>query len=288
MNTPSQQDNSANKELLFSELFWSLWEQLDYDKPTDTNYCYIFEVFSSKQKFVVRKWQGGDQNSGRIILHGVRNMTTLEEADPRELARKHNWECVREYPEFTHSSVEEIVAKANTLDPLKQEGFVVVDSKCNRLKIRSPQWTALSLLSWFNDKNTNERLLVELARKGRRNSASTSTEGRGTSAVAAYDSEEFLLAFPEWEEEFKATKRRYERAVSHIEKVYRTLEAIEDKAQFASAARQHFFYGDLFLLKASHPVEEGGDDQMVWNYFAVCYLKKVVNFMRRIEGNKLK
>lgn len=147
----------------FAELFWHAWHRLNYELPHNADLCYAFEVLSSHQSYVVRRWKGMHD---RIVLHGVRNRHTLIEADPSEIASEHRgWEVVQEFTwdellaapgwedqrkkgrhkkkEEGREEIESYVSRAmrtvSRWNPLEREGIVLCDAARNRIKIRYPQ-----------------------------------------------------------------------------------------------------------------------------------------------------
>jgi hypothetical protein len=147
----------------FAQLFWNAWNALGYAlpaaSPDDQHLCFVFEVMSPRQKLIVRRWPGGGD---RIVLHGVRDMRTLAELDPREAAARRGWEAVREFGwrevvdasnwedarkrerrrrreegrEEIDDTVTRIVRTLGRWHPLEHEGLVLCDANYNRLKIR--------------------------------------------------------------------------------------------------------------------------------------------------------
>lgn len=276
----------------FAQLFWNAWNALGYAlpaaSPDDQHLCFVFEVMSPRQKLIVRRWPGGGD---RIVLHGVRNMRTLAELDPREAAARRGWEAVREFGwrevvdasnwedarkrerrrrreegrEEIDDTVTRIVRTLGRWHPLEHEGLVLCDANYNRLKIRAPQWAAVSLLNWFGDANTNERCLLELVRRGRRLMPHViprePREGAGGGDAAAaigaktgddrsYDSEEFLEAFPEWRATYEKVERGYVAFIAEVEGIYARLAlSCTDRAQFAREVKQYFFAGILLAWK---------------------------------------
>lgn len=145
--------------LTFAELFWSIWKEQDCELPHDNNHCYIFEVLSSRQKYVVRRWKGMDD---QIVLHGVRDIRTLKELDPQVIASQHRgWRAVHEFKwneildtsdwsderkkdrrkqkegrEEIEDAISRIMRTITRWNPLEREGIVLCDAAWNRLKIR--------------------------------------------------------------------------------------------------------------------------------------------------------
>ncbi len=57
-------------------------------------------------------------------------------------------------------------------------GYVVVDAKFNRVKVKSPQYVCLSLMSWKDKDGLNIRRMLEVVRVN--------------------EGEEFISYFPQW------------------------------------------------------------------------------------------
>lgn len=103
----------------------------------DTKITYMFELCAAPNRVVVR------HDKTRLVMHGARELLTGRELSSEELAThaaRMNCELVREFPITT---AEEVLAAATQLDPIQQEGFVVVDAKFNRIKIKSPRYVIL-------------------------------------------------------------------------------------------------------------------------------------------------
>ncbi len=79
----------------------------------------------------------------RLVLHGARDLVTGRELSRVELesfASAARCEVVREFP---IRSIADCLVAADALDPLQQEGFVVVDGGFSRVKIKSPCYVIL-------------------------------------------------------------------------------------------------------------------------------------------------
>lgn len=51
-----------------------------------------------------------------ILLHGIRNMKTLQEEEPEPVAKEMGWECV---PTVAISSVSQVLEACQALNPVK-------------------------------------------------------------------------------------------------------------------------------------------------------------------------
>lgn len=168
----------------FAQLFWSVWQALALRLPTDTSRCYIFEMLSRAHPIVVMPVRDA------IVLHGVRDLTTLQEVAPEPVARELGWECVQVLPLHTQDQIDAAVRKLN---PHQQEGFVVVDCNWTRLKIKSPQYVALSFLDARGDAGLNEQKMLKIVREN--------------------ESDEFLSYYKQWRALCAYVRERYDTTV---------------------------------------------------------------------------
>jgi len=178
-------------KMKFSDLFWDIWhKKLKYQLPTDTSKCYMFEMVTQRHIILVRP---SDEQPERIILHGVRKMTTLEEEYPDQVAQDHGWECVTY---FSMKNIDEVVSASKTLNPIQCEGYVVCDSNFNRVKVKSPQYVALSHMSTRSDK------VVEITDKRRM-----------LQVVRFHEGDEFLSYFPAYKDVHQECQDAYNRFI---------------------------------------------------------------------------
>src|SRR5690606_8844369 len=116
-------------------------------------------------------------------------------------------------------------------------------------------------LSWFNDVNTNERLIIEYIR-------------RADVDQGVYDRRELLGPFPEWEEELTRLSVRYEAFVDHVTSVYDDLTKRhlqgerQERNAFAREAKKFHFSSVLFELLGKPGTEPR-------RFLAWCLLKRV-------------
>lgn len=139
----------------------------------------MFELFSFRNPVVIVP---KDEN---ILLHGVRNLDTFREEEPEIPASKYGWNLVPGIKNYyfiqfqvstkNFKSLEDVVASAKKLDPgrytiklkmlkIRSEGFVVRDGNFNRVKVKSPQYVCMSLMSWKDKDGLNKRRMLEIVR----------------------------------------------------------------------------------------------------------------------------
>ena len=122
----------------FREAFWSIMNAHGIDvQALDRETTYMLELCDAPNRVVV------NHEKPRLVLHGARTLESGEELTASELALKAmgaGLELVRSFPISTASDA---LAAAETLDPIQQEGFVVVDGAFNRVKIKSSRYVIL-------------------------------------------------------------------------------------------------------------------------------------------------
>jgi hypothetical protein len=136
--TPTAGGSFGSDERTFGEAFWQLVDSgAMWDPAADTRATYMFEMCDAPNRVVVR------HESPRLVMHGARWLETgleFSRAELEEHAGRMHCEVVREFP---ISSVSDCLAAADMLDPIQQEGFVVVDVAFHRVKIKSPRYVIL-------------------------------------------------------------------------------------------------------------------------------------------------
>jgi len=148
--------SSVRGDLGFADLFWSVWKLCGYVLPENKERTYIFELMSARNRIVCVP------REEVCLLHGVRELRTpYREVDPEEVGAQYGWRVVPSYP---LSSLAEVRAACSRLDPLFHEGFVVRDACFRRVKIKSPAYVSLALLSANNVNNNNAEKMLEIVK----------------------------------------------------------------------------------------------------------------------------
>lgn len=166
-------------ERTFRDAFWQTWRDLGCDlTAADPCLTYMFELCDAPNRVVVR------HDKPRLVLHGARAMDDGEEVGMSNLpdeARALGVELVRSFPLRT---LAEAMSAAETMDPLQQEGFVIVDDQGHRVKLKSPRYVILHHLKG----EMSQRRAIELWQTG--------------------DTSELLTHFPEFRVEVEAVHSR--------------------------------------------------------------------------------
>ena len=180
--------------------------KVDYSKLNIEN-TYTFELISIYNKVVI------PYKESKIIHIGTRNNTTLEEFQ-EDIG-------IEKPATFKFLSIEDIILNADKL-PYDKEGYVAVDNRWNRVKIKSPAYVAIHHMK-ENGKVSPKRILT-IVRKG--------------------EKEEFLNYFPEYGEEFIKIETLYNKYIQALK------EDLEETKTFQYKDRKEFA---LFATKKTNP-----------------------------------
>jgi hypothetical protein len=134
----------------FADIFFEIWSKMNYVFPTDPTNVYMFEMLTAKNRIVCHVPED------MIVLHGVRSMITLKEERPEPVAAAHNWRVAPTHPV---SSLKDCIALVKDRPPFEYEGVVVCDAQFRRVKVKSPGYTAVSLLSGQKHVTNFQRML---------------------------------------------------------------------------------------------------------------------------------
>lgn len=214
---PNADGGLNNFNMTFKELFWKIWNKLKYKLPYTKCLCYAFELITPYNKVVV------NYDKENIILHGVRNIETLDEIEAAPIAELNGWQCVKEYP---FSGINEILHWCKEINPMKEEGYVIIDKHFNRIKIKSPQYVALS----HTKNNMSIKKIIDI--------------------IKTNECSEFLTYFPEYTEIYNKIKNVYDRFILKLIQQYQEIKHIENQKDFALQAIKTQYSAPLFLMRS--------------------------------------
>lgn len=215
---PDAAGRAHKSGLTFAQLFEQTWARLGYHLPdTADARCFMFELMTPDNPIIVR------HAKPRLVLHGVRDLTTMAELDPDPFAAHYGWECVRSLP---LSTIDDCLAAAAELRPTHGEGYVVRDAAFRRVKVKSPHYVALAHIK---EAMTGRRLLE---------------------IVRANESDEFLAYFPEFRPAYDAARAAFDVLCAELEADYHRLSSIPDQRAFAAEAAKTRCSSPLFALRA--------------------------------------
>lgn len=200
----------------FAQLFWRVWQELNYPLPEETNYCFSFELLTPYNRIVVQ------QKQNNLVLHGVRNIQTLQEEKPEILAEKYGFNLVQTFPLFNWQDIIKAVEKLN---PLEAEGYIICDAQFNRIKVKSPKYV---LWSHFRTSFSTHKILQ---------------------IIVNNEGDEFLNYYPEWTKLYQEMNFKYEKLVAEIQATYDQYKSIPMQKDFALAVKHLPYSGILFALR---------------------------------------
>lgn len=203
--------------ITFKDLFWQTFTDMGLTVPAQIarNYTFMFELMTPYNKVVCNY---GPKSLLKLI--GIRQRFTGFETDISQY---------REYPavaSFPLKSIEELLMTFDQMEPLLQEGYVVVDHGGNRIKVKHPGYVALHHMK----AHFSVRYLVDLTRKAE------------VAEVIAY--------FPEWADLLLEVQAAIESFEEEIFQVYETHKDIPIQKDFALAVSKYPWSGVLFGLRS--------------------------------------
>ena len=218
----------------FSELFFKTLNNVD-NVHLDHRYTYVIELTSIYNRVVVQ------HKETALTLIGVRDITADGYPEIPVSTVNIGIPVVKEY---SLNSISEIEAAAIALNPMQNEGFVVVDKNFGRVKMKSPSYVMIHHLK----DGFGQRRIIHLIQLGE------------TSEVLSY--------FPEYQELFDQTKTAIDNMIAVTEAEYEAIKHLKDKKTFALEAVKSKNSGVLFALFL-------GKTTSVRDY--ILHSKKIVN-----------
>jgi hypothetical protein len=204
----------------FKELFWETWEKQDMDTDAmNRSACFAFELTGPLNRVVV------DHKEAKITCIGYRHLHGDLQEYMAYVFMKTGCNRVKSYP---LKSIEDCIKAAEALNPLENEGFVVVDGDFNRIKIKSPAYV---MLHHAKDSLSKKRM-CEVIRKG--------------------EYEEFKVAIdslPELKKIFDEIDISHRHAIVHCNTKFTEIRYIENQKEFALEANSTPYASILFQMR---------------------------------------
>ena len=202
-----------NNEETFLNLFYRAWENTGKQfNDLNPDYTYMFELVSPQSRVVV------PYNETKLYHTGTRNNITLKEL---------NIDIGIEKPkEFSITTIEECIEAAKNLDKY-HEGFVVVDKRWRRIKVKSPIYLAI------------HHLLNNIA-----------SEKRVMDLILSGEDAEVVAYFPEYLELFNSVREHLDKFIAHKEQELEKIQNTEftDQKQLAEFVNQTICPSCLFYF----------------------------------------
>lgn len=217
--TPNASGEVGDHGLTFAELYWRTHRELSLGLPPSGTGCtFICELMTPINRVVVK------HETPRIVLLAVRRASTGEYQN----AGNFLWvdgnqpEHVREFSLHGFDAIHE---SFKTLDPLTQEGYVVVDEKQNRVKVKHPGYVALHHAIF----SLTAKAIMRVVMQG--------------------ETVEVLAHFPEFKAEFLRYQTAFEAVCNKIDTTYAQIKDIDLQKEFAQKAMQYEYFGIMFLMR---------------------------------------
>lgn len=213
----------------FADLFWETFNNSYMELPEsstelDRDMCWAFELSTSRNRIVVVH----DEPS--LTLIGVRHRRSGAQYTTRipDLYYS-NWKMVKEFP---LQSFDDISKTFETMNPLAQEGYVVVDGNFNRVKVKHPGYVALH----HAKDGMTDRALLEIARNGE------------VSEVVAH--------FPELADKLREIEWKLSVFVAGCHRAYGENMHHESQKDFANAVKGHVASSVLFNCRKGQRISD--------------------------------
>lgn len=248
--------NNAFPPVTFAELFRRVINNDRLEAVLFPSLTYTFELATPFNRIVTR------YEKERVVLLSVRNLTNLHSVcnysartpDPtfgeyhiNSEAFQHEYRALSliipqlELPKIYSVGVTSLtdVAEMSKQLPQMEEGYVVVDSQFNRVKVKNPSY--LALLHLKESSSSSVKALVQL--------------------VITNEGSEFLAYFPEFQEQYDRISAAISNLKDKLHAAYEAAKGLENQKDFALAIKASGvpFTGVLFALRKGlyKSIEEG-------------------------------
>lgn len=217
--------NVGDTNLTFKDLFWQIFHDqgLVVPKQIARSYTYMFELMTPFNKVICNY---GIRGSVKLI--GMRQRHTGHEVDIEQFR---NYPIAPSYP---LKSIDELIMTFDQMEPLLQEGYVVVDAQRNRIKVKHPGYVALHHMK----AHFSIRYMVELVRKA--------------------ELAEVLAYFPEWADLLMTVQDSVDEFVKKVDASWYAYKDIPIRKDFAIAIAKLPYSSVLFAMmdkKYKEPIE---------------------------------
>lgn len=231
----------------FKDLFWNTWGDLGYDLPPNyadgIDITYIFELSTPENVVVV------PQDRHMISFIGARDIVSGDELSIDSDTFPSNWKRPKR---FSVTSEEEALKKCNEMNPMEQEGFVIVDQAFNRVKMKSPQYAAIAHLG------LTKAEIIEFGLDINKYDESLQQKWM-LKVILINECDEFLSYYPQYTEMYKFILSRFVHLMCTMSDLYNEIKHITNQFEYASKVNKHPLSYIFFQLKAGRieSVEEG-------------------------------
>lgn len=238
--TPDASGDTHGSGKTFREYFWETFTAHGGetpDKGVGEDLCFAFELMGPLNRVVVVHAEP------TLRLLSVRHRVTGEQFPPEEFSPAIGIRPVRSFP---LQSFDDIARSFADMNPLRQEGYVVVDGAFNRVKVKHPGYVALH----HAKDGMTQRAFVDIARTG--------------------ETSEVIAAFPEFKPLLDTAKAKYEALVATVEADYARIKDIRAQKDFAFEALKTSHSAALFQIRRGKTSRE---------FFKEVHVDKLIGWM---------
>ncbi len=215
--TPDASGEVHGRLMTFEQLFWDTYLKMGAYNHPPASHCFYFELTSPLNRIVV------PHAEAKLTLLGARHIDSQKEMGPENAAYLIGVPSVKEYP---LGSFEDIAASFEHINPLSQEGYVVVDKYFNRVKVKHPGYVALH----HAKDGMSTKAFIDIVRNGERS--------------------EVLAAFPEFQKDFDDVEAKFDDFVADVWKEHNALLGIAGQKDFALEAVKTRCSSALFAVRS--------------------------------------
>lgn len=218
---------SKEPSVTLGQEFWRVWNSINYELPANTEICYIFELLTDRNPVKVM-YPNND-----IILHGARNVKTLQELDPVLIANETGWKCIQIHDINKDSA--SVIEFVNSRSGFEYEGVVACDSNFNRLKIKSHAYISIfySIACINSRPEASRKRLFELIISGNND-----------------DLSELCNAFPKLKDMATEIEKEINELCRSINEEYDSIKELGTQKRFAEEAKKSKYTSCLFMLRS--------------------------------------
>lgn len=217
-----------NQTKTFADLFWETFKKQGLRLPDDDCFQTSFASDSNPREMTWSFELCTDQN--RVLVQHPENIVVLIGIRHNDTGREYRTTCFGHmYPivkTFPLQSLEDCLKAAEQLDPMKQEGYVLVNADFSRVKIKTSQYVHIAHL---RDSKCSPARLLEVIR--------------------ANEGTEFLAYFPEWKPLYETILGKFQKLGAELDAEFLVLKDIPVQKDFALQALKSRCSGALFQLR---------------------------------------
>jgi hypothetical protein len=247
--TPDASGPVGGLNMTFADLFWKTWEKMlgclpedDGLSNLDPGLTHLFELTTPFNRVVVP--------------HRESKLTWLASRDRVTGFYARGFMPIPSVWTYPLQSMEDIQKTFETLDPLHNEGYVIVDGSNCRVKVKHPGYVAIHHLKDSHGKSMKSLLSIVL---------------NGESA-------EFGNYFAEYKPLLDEVRQKYDSLVAELEAAYAKVKDIPVQKDFALAIRGVRSTGPLFMLRAGKvkSIDESLRDMPVQNLLSLIGVQDLI------------